>query len=475
MRHTRLGILLLGMAALLSTGSVFAVTREIAGVQRANIQTRQSVISQLTADIIKDPYDEFLRRPYNLANVNLERYPNLSPWPGQEGEQNRYIDFIIGNNGSSDVRAGADTLQGTYIQQSAEDFTWGVSAAYVSDDLRNADAVLGSAFDDREALTGVDARFSAGYRVSTRAVLGGGVSLYTANDEFADNGFTPGSGGFASLQEVSQQGFEGDFGFRWFTSEFTSWDAKFLIGNGTSERTDSSDVLDASGAVTSRTVVVNHDLSDLYYQFDAGYNRRFLQDTGEMQVRFGGRMSSRELNNSDLSYDESGGSVTPNLTLLGQDPVNTTEMFASFDTLFMRGWTQIFASGRVLVGRSEGSTQVDALGTIVNESIDDSHNQLGLVMGLRQPLWNERFRLVARARADWINQSTATIFDTAASGTETTQTTTAFAVGIETVLNNMVFDVAWLSGGGAAPAGPTGASRQTIDFDRFVVAATFGW
>jgi len=96
-------------------------------------------------------------------------------------------------------------------------------------------------------------------------------------------------------------------------------------------------------------------------------------------------------------------------------------------------------------------------------------------MGLRQPLWNERFRLVARAQADLSDSSRTTTFDTASSGTDLTQTTTQYAIGIETVLNNMAFDVAWLFGTDSGSGGTTTVNRQTIDLDRLVISATFGW
>ena len=127
------------------------------------------------------------------------------------------------------------------------------------------------------------------------------------------------------------------------------------------------------------------------------------------------------------------------------------------------------------MGMLEGSTQVDASGVIVNETIDDSELGLALVMGLRQPLWNERFRLVARAQADVTDVSQSTVFDNASSSTDVTQSTTQYAIGIETVLNNMVFDVAWLFGTDPGAGGLTTANRQTIDLDKLVISATFGW
>ncbi len=474
--RTKCGVCALAGAALVLAGEASATTRDIADLGPAPLTVRQSVVGELTSGVIQDPYDEFLQRPYDLSFVNIERYPNLSPWPGQEGEQGRYVDFLIGNNGSSNVRHSSDTLQGTYIAQAQDKLAWGVSAAVLADNLQNSDVTTTSSFSDGEELTGVDLRFGAGYRISDRIVLGGGLSVFDRGDSVTDQSFATGVGGFYSLQELTEQGGELDFGFRWFTSENTSWDGSLLVGLGGTELDDFSETLDAAGAITSRIVITDYEVSDQYLQLSGGYNKRYLEGQGEMQVRAGVRSSTHELDNTNLSFTDDGVVVTPTLVLLGQDPVGQTELFASAQTLFLRGWTQIFGGARLSFAQTDGSTQVDSLGVIVDETIDDSRTNLALVMGLRQPLWNEKFRLLARARADWVDASQETAFTGASTtGTDTTTTATSFAIGIETVLNNMVFDMAWLFGGDPAPGGSDEATRQTIDLDRLVISATFGW
>jgi len=475
MNRKNLGIVVLGASILLLPATVLATTRDIAELQTAPLTLRQSVISELSSGVLQDPYDEFLRRPFNLSFVNIERHPNLGPWPGQEGEQNRYVDFLIGNNGNSNVRNGSDTLQGTYIGPSMGKLAWGVSAAYLSNDIQNSDSIGTSSFADGEQLTGVDLRFALGYRLSDRMVLGGGIGVFGRGDEVEDGSFDELVGGFFSSQDLDESGVEIDFGLRRFTGESKSWNARLLLGFGDTELNDFSEFLDDTGAVTSRFVVTNYDISDLYAQISGAYNRRYLDDRGEMQVQVGVRHAEHELDNTDLSYTDDGIVITPTLELLGQDPVTENELFASAETIFLRGWTQIFGAARLSLTNVDGSTQVDSAGIIVNESIDDSRIGLALVMGLRQPLWNEKFRLIARARADLLDESRETTFDTASTGTDFTQTTTSFAIGIETVLNNMVFDLAWLFGGDPPPGGATVASRQTIDLDRLVISATFGW
>jgi len=468
-----MGVLLAG--ALCGPWPTEAVTREIVELQRVPLTPRMSVIHQLSGGMLADPYDELLSRPFNLHFVNLERNANLSPWPGQEGEQVRYVDFLIGNNGNTNVRNGSDTLQGTYISQRDGKFVWGVSGAYLGDDVQNTDLAAGANFADSESLLGVDARFAAGYRVSNRMVLGGGISAFKGTDTFDDSSFTQGLGGSFSLQELDDTGFEVDFGFRLFTAESKSWDTTVVFGSGSTQLDDYSDTLDATGVILSRFVINRYDIQDMYVKLSAGHNRLFLDSQGEVQFRAGVSTSRHELSNTDLSFTSTLGVITPSLTLIAQSPVTDNEVFASAKTLFVRGWTQIFGGARLSMSQLDGSTQVDSVGLIVNESIDDSALRLALVMGLRQPLWNERFRLVARAQADVSDSSNTTAFDNASSATDLTQTTTQYAIGIETVLNNMAFDVAWLFSTDSGSGGTSVASRQTIDLDRLVISATFGW
>jgi len=474
-KRTMFGIGVLLTSGLLWPATTEAVTRELVELQRTPLTSRMSVIHQLSGGLLSDPYDELLNRPFNLHFVNLQRNGNLSPWPGQQGEQVRYVDFLIGNNGNTNVRNGSDTLQGTYISQRGDKFVWGASAAYLGDDVQNTDLAAGANFADSESLLGFDARFAAAYRVSNRMVLGAGLSAFKGTDTFDDSSFTQGLGGSFSLQELDDTGFEADFGLRLFTGESKSWDAAVTLGSGSTDLDDYSDTLDAGGAVLSRFVINRYSIDDVYFQVSAGHNRLFLESDGEMQFRAGFRSSRHELSNTDLSFTDTLGVITPSLTLISQSPVTDNEVFLSAETLFVRGWTQIFGGARLSMAQLDGSTQVDSVGLIVNESIDDGDLRLGLVMGLRQPLWNERFRLVARAQADLADTSRTTTFDNASSSTDLIHTTTQYAVGIETVLNNMAFDVAWLFGTDTGSGGTSVSSRQTIDLDRLVISATFGW
>lgn len=463
------------LVALLVAGVAGATTRDIVNLQTAPLTIRQSVLGELSGNLLQDPFDELQFRPYNLSSVNLERYGNLSPWPGQEGEQNRYVNALIGNNGNTNVRNGSDVLQGSYIQQSMDKLAWGVSAAYLADDVRNTDSVGTSSFGDAEELIGFDARFAFGLRVSDRVRIGGGIGAFNRGDEVTDSSFQDGVGGFFSLQDLQQSGVDADFGFRLFQSSSTSWQGQLALGIGDTELNDFSETLDGTGAVTNRFVVTEYAVSDMYVELSGGYNRRYQDRGGELQLQVGYRMSEHELDNTDLSYTDDGVTVTPSLQLLAQDPIGGAELFASAGTLFVRGWTQMFAGARLGLSQMDGSTQVDSLGTIVDEAIDDSRTRLSLILGLRQPLWNERFRLIAGARAEWLDEGLETIIGTTSSGTDFTQTTTSYTIGVETVLSNVNFDLAWLFGEAPSPGGTTTATRQTIDFDRVVISATLGW
>lgn len=475
MKQAQFRLAALIAVVLLVPGGASATTRDISDLQTTELTLHQSVISELSGQLLQDPYDEFLRRPYNLSFVNLERNANLSPWPGQDGEQKQYVDALIGNNANTNVRNGSDVLQGTYIRQSMQRLAWGVSAAYLADDVSNTDAVATSSFADGEELTGYDARVAAGLRVSDRARIGAGLSAFDRRDEVTDSSFSQGVGGFFSLQDLQQSGMAADVGLRHFISESTSWNVQLAFGTGETNLDDFSETLDGGGAVTSRFVVTQYAVDDTYVEITGGLNRRHADDRGEMQFRVGYRMAEHELANTDLSFTETGGAIAPSLELLSQTPVGRDTIFAEASTLFIRGWTQIFAGAQLEIAQVDGSTEVDSLGTVVLESIDDTDNRLSLIMGLRQPLWNEKFRLVAHARADAFDSSQDTIIDLNSSGSEFRQTTTSYAIGIETVLSNMTFDLAWLSGETPAPGGSTAASRQVIDIDRLVISAAFGW
>jgi len=474
-KRTTFGIGVILLAAVAWPGASFAVTREIADRERTALTPGGTVIYQLSGGLLKDPYDELLNRPFNLHFVNLGRNPGLSPWPGDQGEQDRYADFLIGNNGNTNVRNGSDTLQGTYIEQMHDKLTWGISVAYLGDDVQNTDLAAGANFADSESLLGLDYNFAMSYRLNNRMMLGAGLRLFKNKDSIEDASFTQGVGGLFSEQETKSSGFEANFGMRMFTKETRSWDAMLAIGSGSTERMDFADTLDSTGTVVSRSVISELDVDDMYIEASAGHNRAFLETEGEMEFRLGLRTAEHELANTELSYTDVLGTITPSLTLTGQSPVKNNEFFAQASTLFVRGWTEIFGSARLSYAKIDGSSQVDAVGNIVNEMIEDSELRMGFVMGLRQPLWNERFRLVARASASVSDVSIMTAFDNAASTTDVTQTTTQYAIGIETVLNNMVFDAAWLFGDDSGSGSPTTASRQSIDLDRLVISATFGW
>ena len=63
--------------------------------------------------------------------------------------------------------------------------------------------------------------------------------------------------------------------------------------------------------------------------------------------------------------------------------------------------------------------------------------------------------LSARVRAAQLSKVKVSSINDFTTERDFTQTTTSYAIGVETVLNNMVFDLAWMFGGEPASASIT--------------------
>ena len=46
---------------------------------------------------------------------------------------------------------------------------------------------------------------------------------------------------------------------------------------------------------------------------------------------------------------------------------------------------------------------MDAAGVIVNEAIDDTQMAVGMTLGLRQPLFQDKLRVIVSGRADYLD------------------------------------------------------------------------
>jgi hypothetical protein len=139
----------------------------------------------------------------------------------------------------------------------------------------------------------------------------------------------------------------------------------------------------------------------------------------------------------------------------------------------------MFAGAEAGYGATDGSTRIDAAGTPVSESVDDSQLDLGLTVGLRQGLFHDKLRFVVSGRADVLDRDQSTVFDTASTAASARISTARYAVGLEGVLANVNFDVAWLSGE-EAPVVPVGlglpaGSRRTVELDRLIFSAAVAW
>jgi hypothetical protein len=467
-----------GALIALLPGTIFALTRDIANLQPAGL-TLRSVLNQLTYDTYRDPLDELQTRPYNLLFQNIGRHSSLTPWPGQEGTYTRYFNALIGNNGTANVDNDADALQGTLIRRETDALAWAVSGAYLTGQSGSADSNLTTTFSNVDNLDGYDVRGAASFQLSDRHVLGAGLSVTQLSSELTDSSFEQGVGGFFGKEQFSQVRAVLDVGMRQFLNPMSSWEIQGAFGFGTSEQRESSDSIDDTGAVTDRFVITNYDISDLDVGIYAGYNRLKAGRLGETEYRIGLERSQRELDNSDLAFADNGGVVTESLTLLGQNPITQSRVYLSAKTIFQAGETEMFTGAELGYGMLQGSTQVDAAGLIVDEEIDDSHLHLGVTVGLRQPLFRNKIRIIVSGRADLVDQQTNTIFGTGTDGDNSSHTITQYAIGLEAVLANVTFDLAWLQSE-EAPVVPVdlglpGGSRRSIELDRLVFSAAVAW
>jgi hypothetical protein len=460
-------------------GVASALTRDIVDLQPAKLTFERSVLNQLTYGTYREPFDELQTRPYNLLFTNIGRHANMSPWVGQEGAYRRYVNAFIGNNGVSNVDNNADALQGSVIRRESSSFSWGASAAFLAGNDGSTDSNATSTFADIDDLNGYDLRGSTGLQLSERRVLGAGVRVIQANSELTDNSFLPGVGGFTGAKTFDQTSVSFDVGLRQFQTPGSSWEARVVAGLGTFQQNEFSEDLDDVGNVTDRFVIRDYDVNDLSLAVIGGYNRLNAAKPGETEYRVGLEYSQRDLNNSDLSYNDSGGVMTPNVSLLAHDPVATARLFASARSVFQAGHTEMFTGAQLGYGTTDGSTQVDAGGTIVSEVVSDSELFIGLIMGLRQPLFHDKLRFIVSGRADVVDLSRSTVFEASSDINSTTQTTAQYAIGLEGVLANVTFDLAWLSGQEEpiVPMDiglPTG-SRRVVELDRLIVSAAVSW
>ena len=471
--------LVAAMVVFLGSGAASAVTREIASLQPVQLTFDQSVLNQVSFETYRTPFDELQTRPFNLLFANIGRHSNLSPWQGQEGSYTRYLNALIGNNGRSDVDNGVDAIQGSFNLRSSARTAWGLSAAVLAGNDGSDDTSGISTFTDADDLSGVDLRGAVSRKLTEASVLGLGIRLNQASAEDSEGEFETGVGGFTTREAFDQTIVTLDAGIRTFTSMTRSWDVRGLVGVGRSEVDEYTDDIDDTGMITDRFVTTNYDIDFLNVAVSGGYNWLKLDKLGETEVRGTLQRSQHELANTDLAYDETGGAQMPLITLVGQDPIATTGLSITGKTVFPAGETEVFAGGELGYTMIEGGTQVDLGGQVVTEEISDSLANLGLTLGLRQALLGGRLRVIVSGHADILNGDTETAFDAGIDGDSSTQTLTQYAIAIEGVLANVVFDLAWLSGEEVTvfpvELGIPAGSRRIVQFDRLVVSAAVSW
>jgi len=460
-------------------GQAFGVTRDLAQVPSFSLTFGRSVLNQLTFDTYRTPFDELQTRPYNLLFANIARQPNFGAWPGQQGSYARYVDALIGNNGAANVDNDADAIEGTMIRRETGTTAWGINAALLAGTLESDDTAGSATFSNDNDLKAFDVRGGAAFQIANSFVLGAALHAVLAGHDNTDSNFEPGVGGFNGVENFEELGVTADVGVRQFLTQTSSWELNATLGYGDSTQDVSSDSIDGTGAVTDTFVAVNYDINDLSLAVTGSYNQLRKEGLGEMEYRGGLSFSQRQLGNSDLSYTTTGGVTTPDLTLLSEDPVTTTAVFASARSIFQAGETEVFMGARLDYAMSDGSSTSDAAGTIVNESIDDSVTALGLTLGIRQPLFRDKLRIIVSGHGDLLAGKTGTSFDTGSTEDRSTLTVTQYAVGLEAVLANVTLDLAWLAGEEASvvpvPIGLPSGSRRTVQLDRLVFSAAVSW
>jgi len=469
----------MGALLLLLPGIAPAVTRDVSELQPSTLTFRRSVLNQVSYGTYRVPFDELQTRPYNLIFTNIGRHSTISPWQGQEGAYRRYVDALIGNNGASNVDNDADSLQGSLIQRQSDAIAWGLSVAFLAGTSGSDDLTGSTTFTEADDLSGVDLRGSAAFQLSERNVLGVGVRVNQASSELSESNFEPGVGGSFLSDTFDQLGASLDAGLRHFINSRSSWEVRLVAGYGMFEQTALSEALDDTGIVTSRFVVNDYDVGQQSVGISAGYNKLRRDGRGETQFRAGLARSQRELDNTDLSFVDVSGTVAPLVTLLAQDPIVTSRLDLSARSVFQAGHTEMFVGAQLGYGMTSGFTQVDAGGFVEDEEIDDTGGNLGLVLGLRQPVFRGKLRFFVSGRADLLTGETKTTFSTSVDGDDFSQTVAQYAVGIEGVLANVTFDLAWLAGQEqppvSVPIGIPEGSRRIVELNRLVVSAAVSW
>jgi hypothetical protein len=433
----------------------------------------------MTYSMYREPFDELQTRSYNILYANIGRHPNLTPWPGQEGSYTRYVNALIGNNGATNIGGELDSIQGSLIRRETVRLGWGVSGAFLSGNSGSADSSPTATFSDVDDASGIDLRGAGSYLLGRSVVLGAGLRLINASSEVTDRSFEDGVGGFLGTETLDQQDIRVDVGVRHYFGSAQSWEAQLIYGTGTFEQQEASEILDDGGFMSDSLVISNYNVDDSYIGLFAGYNRLKTAALGETEFRVGFESSNRELSDPALSWSMSGGVVTPEVTLTDQDPLSTTRFSGSAKTVFQAGQTELFAGAEIAQSTLQGLTMTDAAGFLISETIDDSQLRLGGILGLRQPLWQDKLRFVVTGRGDYFNIETNTDFETSRDNESSSRTITQYALGLEGVLANVTFDLAWLFSE-EAPIDPgdiglPSGTRRNVSLDRLVVSAAVSW
>jgi hypothetical protein len=345
--------------------------------------------------------------------------------------------------------------------------------------LKSDDATATATFSDDNDLKAFDLRGGAAFQLDNSFVLGAGLRTVLAQHDVDSSNFEPGVGGFNGNDDFEQLGLTAEVGVRQFLTTTSSWEVLADLGYGSATQDVFSETVDGTGAITDKFVSTNYDINDLSIGVSGGYNRLRSEGLGESEYRGGLIFSSRKLGNSDLAYTQTGSVTTPDVTLLNQDPITTIGAFASARSIFQAGETEVFVGARLGYDTISGSAQTNEAGTVFNDEIDDTVLGLGLTLGLRQPLFRDKLRIIVSGHGDFLSAKTSTTFDTGSTQDTTTLTVAQYAVGLEVVLANVTLDFAWLTGEEATVVpvdiGIPSGSRRTVQLDKLVLSAAVSW
>ncbi|ANM30728.1 hypothetical protein ABI59_15795 [Acidobacteria bacterium Mor1] len=483
--------------ALLATPAL-ATTRDAANASAFQFQFNQSVLRDTSGGILFNIFDEAQKRPWNLPNGNVDSLRQLSPWKGDAGENGNYLNFLVGNGGVNAAGnqlntiftdgggfnfSEAGTFAGGFVNQT-ENFTYSFDIGLLTDEHNDINESGSFTSNFGTDINGLGLGISVGWELNDKWNLGGRLEYNDQEISSNSMNFTTGSGGSRSDFGQEADGIKLKFGGRNFISDDRSFDVALSYATGDMGVFDRFESLDASMNVVSSSISDNINLSNDTIGLHGAYNQRY--NNGELRIFGGYYMTERSFDNNDLEFTTSGGTVTPERTLLGSDDITWDQFMVGAEGLCSHGTSDFFFGASLALNDQDGSTTVDNFGTVTTESIDDSSTQLDLVVGYREHL-TDNFRAVAFAHGVYNDGSFEDVFTTTGTSRdeeEWTTTTTRYGIGLEWVRGNLNLMLSYTELAGANDitiidglpiTTAFSGGRTGIDTSDLTVSATLHW